>query len=293
MLFAKIKGFKGTPPQHRVLASDEESVKQFYFYTIPNIHEGVKFNPDRKLEQSQWYYVELTSDHIAKMIDPYTDNEKASADLSNTVQADYEVVEVVYRVYGKAAIFTKITNSYRVTNKRFMKFLDLEQVKVVEEGHSIEFSGEVHAYYDGRGKLYFRDFSKVRSMFPGIDDFYREATREEKQRFLDNEVFNVTELEAEHIGQLDSKRIALVLEDENIKFELDATRQKIIDSAKHYAEEKGIEITDNNQIVLASPQDLKKALNIILSKYYISEITGQKMESYGSAAMAKDKMGQA
>lgn len=285
MLFAKVKGTKNNPPQHRILASDENSLEQFNFYFIPNIIAKVKFNPDRRLESEEWYYVELNPEQISSMINPYILNEQTSGDLNKAVQSDYESIEVVYKVEESRAIFTKITDGYRVKNRTLLKFHDLEQVQVVQEHDSILFNGDVHAYYNGAGKLYFRDFGKIRSMFRGIDVFYREATQEEKRKFLDDELFDAREIDVDHIGQRDSARIAMVLNDEIINFEDTTTHENIIAAAQKFSDITELEITDTSKIVLNDTNDLKRILNIILSRYYVSEITGQKMESYGSAAV--------
>lgn len=287
MLFAKTKGSNRNPAQHRILASDDAALEQFDFYFAPNIIGKVPFNPDKKLESEEWYYVQLNQERIEQMIKPYTDNERRSGDLNNTVQSEYQTIEVVYRVIGSHAIFTKITDSYRIKNRTIVKLYDLEQAKVIRESSSIEFNGEVHAYFDGSNRLYFRNFSKVRSMFPGLDDFYRDATREEKQRFLDSPIFTLGAVELSAIGQNDSKRIAVVLNDTKIDFESSARQEKIIDSARHFSEEIELDVTSDGKIVLDEPVDVKKALNVIMSKYYISEVTGEKMESYGSSAINK------
>lgn len=287
MLFAKIKGTRNIPAQHRILASDKESLEQFDFYVIPNIIHKFKFNPDRKLEPNEWYFIELDQDQVGTMLNPYILNEESSADLNKTVQSDYDLIEVVYKVEESRAIFTKITDGYRVKNRTILKLHDLEQVQVIQEHDSILFDGEVHAYFDGANKLYFKNFGKIRSLFPGIDQFYREATREEKLRFLSNDMFEVEDIDSIEIGQRDSARIALALNDEIIDFDNPAKKDKIIASARNYSDITKLDISDEDKISLKDSNDVKHTLNVIFSRYYISEITGLKMESYGSSAVGE------
>jgi hypothetical protein len=284
MLFAKISGSSGAAAQHRIIASSEESLEQFNFYQMPNIHQQVRFDPDRKLESDQWYYVELTPEQTESMLSPYLNNESSSADLNKTVQSDYDVIETVYRVDAGKAIFTKITDSYRIRNKMILKFHDTEQAEIIQEANSIEFNGDVHAYYDGANKLYFRNFGKIRSMFPGIEEFYRKATQAEKQRFVDNAIFHNTGVDVDTIGQIDSRRIATVLGDLSIDFENEEKHPTIISAANHYADLLSLEVNEN-KITLNDKSDVTKALKVLLGRYYVSEITGQRMESYGSSTL--------
>jgi len=284
MLFAKISGSNGAAAQHRIIASSKKSLQQFGFYHLPNIQQKVKFNPDRKLESDQWYYVELTTEQVESMLSPYLNNVSASGDLSKTVQSDYDVIETIYRVDDGKAIFTRITDSYRIRNKTLLKFHDTEQVEVVQEANSIEFSGDVHAYYDGAKKLYFRNFGKIRSMFPGIEEFYRKATQAEKLRFVNNVVFDNKGVDVDTIGQIDSRRIAIVLGDASIDIENVQKHPIIISAANRDADLLDLEIIEN-KITLNDKSDVTKVLKILLSRFYVSEITGQRMESYASSAI--------
>jgi len=283
MIFAKIKGSKRQPPEHRVLFVNPESSNDFHFYLPPTISEKTKFNPEKKLDSHEWFYVELSPDQIGSMIQPYLINENSSADLNKAIESDYSVIEVVYRVIHSTIIFTKITDSFRIRNRILLKFHDLEQAKLIKEESSIEFSGKKDAYFDGNNRLYFRDFSKIRSMFPGIEEFYREATQSEKQEFLDNDLFDVEDIEPDQIGQRDSSRIAAILNDDTIGLRDGSNTTKILRAAQEFAE-LGIHV-QSGRLIMKDKKDLHTILNLITSRYYISDITGKKMQSYGSAAL--------
>jgi hypothetical protein len=286
MIFAKIKGTKKHPSEHRILFSDGKDSEQFNFYRPPVMHEKTLFNPDKKLESSEWFYVKLSADQVSTMIKPYSENEQTSADLNTTIESDYMVIEVVYRVIDKTVIFTKITDGYKIRNKRLVKFYDLKEAQLVHEESSIEFSGKPDAYFDGVDKLYFKDFSKIRSLFSGIDIFYREATHDEKRNFLDNDLFEADDIAPDNIGTRDSSRIAMVMDDDAIGLADGSNLTKILEAARNYPE-VDIEISNDDKIIMKDNKDLKRVLNLITSRYYISDITGKKMESYGSGALSK------
>lgn len=289
MIFAKLKPERRQPSQHRILFPDTQATDtKFRFYHKPTIHESIKFNPEKLLDESEWFYIELTLDQKDNLISPYESNQISTVDLNNALESDYMVVEVVYRVFeGGEIIFTKITNKYKIRNKMWLKFRDTEEAELQKETNYVEFTGNVDAYYDGSQKIYFKKFSTVRSMFPGIEEFYREATAEEKQRFLDNNIFDVTELEPNDIGSRDSSRIAIVMNDESIGLSDGSNRDNILAAAQQFSELE-IELADN-KLVLRDTAALKKVLNLLTSRYYVSEITGKKMESYGSVAIERPR----
>ncbi|HMI09936.1 MAG TPA: Kiwa anti-phage protein KwaB-like domain-containing protein [Candidatus Saccharimonadales bacterium] len=285
MIFAKMKSEGRNLPQYRLIASGESELRDFTFYSFPNIHLSTKFDPEKVLEGGQWFYVTLSDEQRESMISPYIGNEESSGDLNHTVESDYGSVEVIYRVDAGKAVFTKITDSYRIANKRILKFFDSERAQVFTEENSVEFSGEPHAFYDGAGILYFRSFKTIRSLFPGVEEFFRRATESEKQKFLDCAVFDNQGVSPDSIGQIDSRRIATILQDESVDIENTSQHQKIINAVGKYADYLGITIV-NNKIVLKDKKDVTKVVKALLSRYYTSEITGLRMESYGSAKIS-------
>lgn len=285
MIFAKLKPEPRKPPQHRILFLDTpENTRKFQFYLKPAIPESTKFNPEKKLNPHEWFYVELSEEQKSKLIYPYSSNQTSTADLNNAVESDYSVVDVVYRVFADGKIiFTKITNKYKIRNQMWLKFYDTEQAVLQKQENYVEFTGNRDAYFDGINKIYFRNFSTVRSMFPGIEDFYREATLEEKQRFLGNGLFKADDIDPNKIGSRDSSRIAVVLNDESIGLTTGRNNAKILSAAREF-DDLGIEISAD-RICIKNPGELRTVLNLLTSRYYISEITGKKMESFGSTTL--------
>lgn len=281
MIFAKIKGNKKNPPEHRILFPNPDSSDKFNFYLPPPISQSTKYNPEKKLESNEWFYVELSQAQVESMIMPYLSNASSSADLNKSIQSDYSVIEVVYRVIDQQVIFTKITESFKIRNRLLLKFHDTEEAELVREEHSIEFTGKKDAYFNGSNKLYFKDFGKIKSLFPGIEIFFREATHEEKTAFLENDLFDVENIDPDKIGQRDSSRIAVVLNDSSIGLTDGSNKGKILKAAREYSD-LGIEINENDKLIIKDNSDLKQVLDLVTSRYYTSEITGQKMKSYGS-----------
>lgn len=284
MIFAKVRVTNSTS-EHRVLFSDSDESDDFNFYLVPAISSSTAYNFEKKLESDEWFYVTLNAEQIESMIQPYIHNEANSADLNNAIESDYSIIEVVYRVFESDVIFTKITNGYKVQSRKVIGLFDTGESQLITESNAIVFSGAKDAYFNSsESRLYFKKFSKINSMFPGIEVFFKEATSQEKQSFLDNGLLDVDNIVPDDIGQYDSSRIAAILADESIGFASGAKSTEILNAAQNFSELE-IEVSGESKIVVKDKKDLKKVINLITSRYYVSDITGEKMQSYGSAAI--------
>lgn len=279
MLLAKMKGKRG---DHQILMQGNE-LQAVNFYIKPNILEATKYNPDKTLETDQWFYVEMNVEQKQGMLGDYIDLPQSSADLNHTRADDYKSIEAVYKTLdNNEIIFTKITDSYKVENKTLLTFYDTENVEITRQENSIVFSGKPDAYFDGESKLYFKKYNTIRSLFSGIEDFFRAATHDEIDKFLKNDFFDVDQnVTPETVGQQAAKRIASVLDDDGIDLDTDTGRNKVIDYADNYPE-AGVEVSDLNKIIIKDTKGLGGVLSLLGSRYYTSEVTGKKMQSFGS-----------
>lgn len=284
MIFAKLKS---NQEEHRILASDPANVELFYFYKTPSIDKALRFNPEIKLESNEWYYVTLKKEHLDRMIKPYLTNATSTGDLNNAAASEYQEVECIYRIFdAEKIIFTRITPSFKVTSRKILRFHDTEQAEVCTEKDSIIFDGGIDAYFDGTDKIYFKKFSRLTTIFPGFEEFHRLATEVEMQSFLDHDLFEVDNLEPHMIGQKDSKKIARILADDDIKLLSGESDASILASVKVRPELK-IEVTDDSKILLKNKFALKPVIKVIMGNYFKSEITGEQLEAVGTMPLTE------
>lgn len=276
---AKQKGMRGT---HELLFSDEQTMDRINaFYSEPEIIHPVQFSPERKIEDDEWFYIDLSEEDIRTMISPYLEVGRSSADHNIVRTVDYKNIEAVYKITGNKIIFSKIKDSYRIANKLVLWLAEQPEIKKYE--HGIEFNGTVDAYYDGAGKLYFKSYSTIRPLFPGIEKFFRAATDEEKEQFLSNDFFSVNEANIK-IGIASAKRIAAILDDERIDLSNEETRNKIREYAQRYSEAQ-INFDENGKLIINNNKDLSCTLKLLSGRYYTSEITGEKMEAHDASKL--------
>ncbi|GHV07108.1 hypothetical protein AGMMS50229_13240 [Campylobacterota bacterium] len=275
-LFAKLKGKRG---ENKIVFTDKENLRKVDFFAIPEISEDkiLQFDSERKIEDDEWFYIELDDEH-REMVKPFANCSQNTADMNPVLANDYLSIEAVFKIHTeeeiRRIIFQKITSSSRIESKTFLSFGD--HPEITEQKNSIIFSNKVDAYFDGRNKIYFRSFSTIRSLFNGIEDYYNEATDEEVQKITQNPMLKFAE--SIKIGVRNRKRIAAILADNNIRLDDMDFQNQVREYARRYPEIQ-LETNDDGKFIIDNDKHLESFLALVSGRYYISEITGEKMEA--------------
>lgn len=278
-LFAKLNGRRG---RYVVVFTDSEDMRRdaMRAYAAPHIANPVAFHPGRTLHEDEWYHINLNEAQITAMIAPYTDNARTAGDLNTISADDYEKVVALYKTDGNRLLVTKISAGMRIESKTFIGLNDHPEITSYRK--AIEFTGIVDAYYDGTDMLYFRNYSKIRALFPGIEDFYRDATAGEEQAFLRHAFFEIHDIDVAAISMRDSQKIAEILDDERIMLDDRKFQKRIIDYAHAYTPEL---VSGSNKLKITDKDALRKTLNLLTDRYYTSELFGDKREAIDSAKL--------
>lgn len=235
-----------------------------------------KFKAGVKLENDEWTYLDLDDEDIKGMIHPYLENVRNTVKNVIVGPDDYRKIDVIYKnINEDSAIFYKITNSLRLENRGLLLLGNTHPTLQTYE-QAIDFSGRVDAYYVKK-RLYFKNYSTIRPLFPGIEKYFRSATRAEQNKFLGNDFFDVQDADMV-IGIRAAKHIATILDDSRIKLNDKETQEKIKQYALKY-EEAGVAFNDEGKIKIGKSKDLNNVLSLLSGRYYTSEITGDKMEA--------------
>lgn len=284
MFLAKLRGRRG---EHQIIMQEEE-LSAISFYKEPNILEVTKYDPEKTIEINEWFYVEMSEAQMSELMGDYLEAIDNSSDLNHVRTDDYEKIEGVYKTLEHGQIiFTKITKSYKVRNRRFLKFHDTEDAQLETQENSIIFTGAPDAYFDGEKKLYFKKYETIRPLFPGIEQYFREATKDEIEKFLNNSFLDVDQnITPETVGQRAAKKIASILDDSDVDIDTEIGRQKVLQYAENYPE-ASVEISEISKLVVKDNKGLGAVLNLLSSKYYTSELTGKKMQSFGSTSIGE------
>lgn len=141
-----------------------------------------EFDPEIKLEHEEWFYIEIDDVHMS-MVKEYGDKFLNTAGLNDVNEEEFSKIDLIFRkVENDGLVFQKITQSKRLVDKSILKWRHRRAERTIIE-NGIELKSENDAYFDGNDKLYFKNFRTIRSLFKGIDDYYRIASQAEVDEF--------------------------------------------------------------------------------------------------------------
>ncbi len=274
-LYAKTNGKDGG---HKIIFSNKAEIEQTDFFDIPDIDTGklYEYNPEMNLEIDEWFYIDLDDEHM-QCVEEYIINAADSVNINPIESSDYSKIIAVYKTFGVdkvSFVLEKITNSSRITNRRFLNLFG-DHPELIMQQSSIIFSGKVDAYFDGERRIYFKSFSTIRSLFDGIEDYYREATQSEVEEFCACSILQVADHATDKIGIRSLKRIAAIMADPEINLKDDKFLQKLKTYACKYPESQ-LQLEDE-KIVINNEKDLSAFTMLAGGRYYKSELTGEKM----------------
>ena len=119
--------------------------------------------------------------------------------------------------------------------------------------------------------LYFKKFSSITTVFPGIEKLYREATNEEVEEFLNNDIIDVRNFNYEEVDIRNRKKIALVLELVSALDEKERCQR--INYISKYSNE--LELV-NGRFVINDNKKLHILLLGLQERFFETELSGEK-----------------
>lgn len=245
---------------HKVLSQQKNILSPFDNTQIIS----VDFSPNYKLDEDEWYKIETFSQK------PYFIDQCNSSyntiSINQISNEDFDKIKALCIIQSEAKFFQKITSILFVRRKRFIDASGTP--KIVEYRCHLELMSESDAIYTSENDtLYFKNLSKIKSIFPGIEELHREATQDEVDSFLDNSFVNCESIDRNKVGSANRKRIA----DIGIKY--NALPQVKKDLLIQYAKVKaGIDLNDDGNFIVDSEDKLKNLLYAMDERYYRSDI---------------------
>lgn len=183
-------------------------------YKVPNVTLAIPFEVDtRKLAEGEWYYFVLTEEEKQEMLGGFV-SEDTSVGLDTMVADYYSELKAIYLVSGEERIFTKVTPRQVLRSQKYVSFG--EKPSLVEQGNAIRLTGEVDAYWNG-SRLFFKKFTLIQSLFPGIKKMYRQVTEQGTNEFLSSTLFELkSEMSSEIIGLRNRRKMVSIIESKTI-----------------------------------------------------------------------------
>lgn len=263
-------------------------------YHIPTFTDEklFKFDPEKKLEADEWFYVEPNEEQKNELISPYISTLTNIDTINQIAKDDYRNIRAICLVENgetnenindssfEKIIITRVFPRFYTFKKTILKWDDVP--KLEEQSSSVDFTAHIDAYWlDGR--LYFTSYTNIKPIFDGLEDFYRIATEEEKSDFLRKDLFYCLNNNIQ-VGIRNLRKIASVIND--IAWNETETRKKYIDYAKKYPN-IGVQITNDGKMKIETNQDVSKILSLLEERIYTTPITGEEREAISTSKLNK------
>ena len=237
---------------------------------------SIEFNPELRLETEDWFYIEIDDEHMS-MIKEYEDKFLNTASLNDVSEEEFSKIDLIFRkVDNDGLVFQKITQSKRLVDKSILKWRYRSrraERTIIENG--IELKSENDAYFDGNDKLYFKNFRTIRSLFKGIDDYYRIASQAEVDEFKE---FYLVRFVKEFKIKTNNLKMLAVLKDYGIDLNDIAVKSTLLRTYSQYPNQE-FELDDNQNFIIDSNRKLTCLLKLALGRLYTNPITHHKMEA--------------
>jgi len=260
-VLVKVKGLRKNP--YMKLVSDHT-----LFETVSvNVAACVAYNPDHNLDEDSWFKIELFSQkpYCIDLLKVVFD----SKDYDDLKKDQFTKIAYLFAVQDDNFYFQKITPSLFIRKKTVVFG---EAAKVEETDNRLVINSKPDAVYlRGLDALIFRNLATISSIFPGIDELYKEATNEEVEDFLAESFVELANgYGVEKVSKPNRKRVALAMATLDAMSEAD--KNGIFSYIDIYCGEKLKLDKKTDKFEISTDEDLKLLLYGIEQRFYTTPI---------------------
>jgi len=259
-LVAKTKGIKGDTL--KVLSSDES------IFDLPNISENKEYTASYKLEDDEWFVLKKFSESNYK--NDFIVKSFSTTDLNQIKPDQYSKINFLCSIQNDVHIFQKMS-SKQLFKKKWFQIKDTPDLMI--DVPILVIDENIDAIYNKKDdSLYFKNIVRIKSIFKGIEELYREATNEEVNTFLKQEfIILKDDYSVKSVKTLNRKRIALAMD--TLKNYSPQDKKSIFKYIKGYCPDVPF---DNNAFNISNEEHLKKILFGIEQRYYTTILGNEK-----------------
>lgn len=205
--------------------------------------------------------------------------------LSDYDPADHvSAIKAIYSFDGKKLIFKRVSKSQQLHDSKIISLdgeptvTPLINVMAVDE--------RVDAVYDTRThKFHFTDFQAAKHVFGTLEVYYRSATQNEVDEWLDPSLFDIdSQFDTFAISVPNRKKMLFATEELKIDITDSETVDRISASAALHAPKM---LFINGKFNIKKNSDITEALTVITGSYYQNAITGDLMIAGSSKKAGK------
>lgn len=265
-VLAKIKG-NGKKTIFKLL-SDQSLYTNISFTDTAS----VEYNPDHNLDEDAWFRVDNFSsqtyciDFVKRNFD--------SKDYDDLHKSKFSNISYLCSYQSDDFYFQKITPALFVSKK----MIAFGEVATVEESDNRLVINTLPdaIYFKRTDTLIFRNLATISSIFKGVDELYKEATKEEVSSFLDKSFIELSNgYDVEKVSKPNRKRVALAMTTLSLMSDKDKKEMLIyIDS---YCGEQKLKFDkENHKFEIATDKELTLLLYGIEQRFYTTPLGQEK-----------------
>lgn len=236
-----------------------------------NKNSLVEYNPDHNLDEDSWFKVNSFSKQPF-CIDLIKD-EFDSKDYANLSKDDFPKIAFLCSVQDTNYYFQKITPSLFLRRKT----LTFGDIAIIENNNARLVINTLPdaIYFKAADTLIFKSLATISSIFQGIDELYKEATKEEVKQFLKEPfIFLSSTYNSKNVSKPNRKRIALAMATLGLLPEQD--KADMLTYIGTYCGQQLKFNNDNGQFTISNDNELKLLIYGIEQRFYTTQIGQEK-----------------
>jgi hypothetical protein len=196
-----------------------------------------------------------------------------SKDYDDLTKENFSKIAYLFSIQGNDFYFQKITPSLFVKRKALVFG---EAAKLEESQTRLVINALPDAvYFKSSDTLVFRNLATISSIFKGIDELYKEATKEEVEQFLDESFIETSNgYSVDKVSKPNRKRIGLAMKTlEGMSADDKTNMLEYIDG---YCEQKLKYDPQNQKFEISTDDELKLLVYGIEQRFYTTPFGNEK-----------------
>lgn len=240
-------------------------------YTLPiDLSDSVEYSPNTLLGNGQWYKIEefKSKEFCINLLS----GDFSSSSYNEISAGDYSCLDYLCSYQDDRYFFFQKIYRRGIIKK---KWFSISNPTFISDDTILVINDVPDAIFDKINDiLYFRDLSKISSIFNGINSLYREATQEEVDEFLQNTIIQLGgKFSFDKVGVANRKRIALL--SDSFSGMTPVQMQSMATYIRNYCDELVFDAT-SNAFVISNDTELKYFLYGIDERFYTANNSGKK-----------------
>ncbi len=274
-------------PNALVFADDAKRDEILKLFVDPYTDmKKVDYDGKSPLSNDECFEVKLSQNSIEAIDSQFVTIWSQVSGLSDYDPTDYEgtAMKAMYSFNGKKLIFKRVAKSQQLRDSKIIS-LDGEPT-ITPLINVMAIDDQVDAVYNTQThKFYFTDFQAAKAVFGTLEVYYRSATQNEVDEWLDPSLFDIdSQFDTFAISVPNRKKMLFATEELKIDLTDTETVERISSSAALHAPKM---LFINGKFNIKKNADITEALTVITGAYYQNSITGDLMIAGSSKKAAR------